>query len=259
MSKRLQKGCIGIIARLGSTRLPDKHLLLINGQPILTYLVKRIKNEFINELENSQLDIIVLSGDPVKNSALGTFAMHAGISIYFGDDSNIPKRINEAVEKFNYKFIVSVDGDDILCSPSAMRAVYEELVISREYIQTQGLPFGMNVTGFSSQFLAESLSRINVKHLETGWGWIFDAGKLKGIEYSLKFPKYLRFTLDYLDDFKFFKEILSTCKNWVKISDQELVNFVLKNKIFRFNKDLMDKYWENFNDEQNKEKVMSNG
>ena len=36
-----QHGCIGIIARMGSTRLPNKHIIDVNGNPIIFYLINR--------------------------------------------------------------------------------------------------------------------------------------------------------------------------------------------------------------------------
>jgi len=44
----ITKGCTGIIARLGSTRLSDKHLIKVEGKPIITYLIERIKHHFIS-------------------------------------------------------------------------------------------------------------------------------------------------------------------------------------------------------------------
>ena len=44
------KGCIGIIARLGAKRLKEKHLIESNGKPIISYLIERIKKEFVHEI-----------------------------------------------------------------------------------------------------------------------------------------------------------------------------------------------------------------
>ena len=64
----------------------------------------------------------------------------------------------------------------------------------------------------------------------------------------------LRFTLDYDEDAEFFKKIINTMKEKVvSISDEDLINFVTKNKLFEINSSLKKKYWENYNSEKQKE------
>ena len=89
MKKSLQSGCIGIIARLGSKRLTDKHLIKINKQPIITYLIRRIKNHFIKEINQHDLRIFILTGEENINKRLGALTEECGISIYYGDNKNI--------------------------------------------------------------------------------------------------------------------------------------------------------------------------
>ena len=60
------KGCIGIIAKLDSKRLLNKHLIKVNGQPILKYLIDRIKNEFKNEINDKNLNLMILTGSKKK-------------------------------------------------------------------------------------------------------------------------------------------------------------------------------------------------
>ena len=89
--KHQKQGCIGIIARLGSKRLHDKHLIELKGIPIIAYLIERIKYEFSDEINQSLLEVIILTGDRGNNSRLDTVANQCGISIYYGDNNNIPK------------------------------------------------------------------------------------------------------------------------------------------------------------------------
>jgi len=58
----------------------------------------------------------------------------------------------------------------------------------------------------------------------------------------------LRFTLDYEEDATFFCEIINKLKEKIiTISDTDLIDFVLKNKLYELNTSLKEKYWDNYN------------
>ena len=134
MTRPNQHGCIGIIARLGSTRLPNKHIIDINGNPIIFYLINRIKNQFLYELNQSCLDIFILTGNEKENKVLGDIANNCGISIFYGDPNNIPNRLLQAVNEYNFDYIISIDGDDVLCAPEGIRKVFEKQMKELRYI-----------------------------------------------------------------------------------------------------------------------------
>ena len=245
MNKK-QQGCIGIIARLGSKRLNDKHLININDQPIISYLIQRIKKEFVKEIKNEQIEIFILTGNRRINKQLGQIAIENDISIYFGHNTNIPRRMFGIIKEKFFNFIISVDGDDILCAPEGMRQVYNSILEGNQYVKTVGYPFGMNSMGMTKNFLSNSLNGKGDRNLETGWGWIFDEKQCKNIGDTIPSDERLRFTLDYPDDLVFFKNIINSNLDVLSVSTSDLINFVLKNKIYFKNMDLNKEYWEKF-------------
>lgn len=240
---------IGILitARLGSTRLERKHLLPVNGKPLLQYLIERIRREFDEEIGKSVVKIIITTSDEEENRTFEQFS-GAGVSVFYGSVNNIPLRHYQTAVAHNLDAMVSVDGDDILCSPAGMRRVYEELGSGDQYVQTSDLPFGMNSSGYSTPFLARSIRDHQNDTLETGWGRIFGESVVKKI--SMQFPvssEKLRFTLDYEEDYRFFKAVIMKFGEGITgKSDEDLAKIVLKEEIFRFNEEISRKYWENF-------------
>ncbi len=241
-----------ITARLGSTRLEKKHLLKVNEKEIICFLIDRINYEFKKEIEKKELLVIISTGNKEKNNKLSH--LNSNYSIFYGDDSNIPKRHLETAEENNLDNIISIDGDDILCSVKAMKIVYKELKKGERFVKTEGLPLGLNVSGYKTKFLKKSLENIDLKTLETGWGRIFDKKKIKTIKIKSEDKSFLRFTLDYKEDFNFFKKILLD-KNFdlYKTSDKELIKLVLGEKLFKENEKRSEEYWENFNKSMEKE------
>lgn len=247
---------IGILitARLGSTRLERKHLLPVNDKPLLHYLIERIKREFSCDIDGNHLQLIIATSDESENRKFEDFARY-GVSIFYGSLNNIPLRHSQAAKFNNLDAIVSVDGDDILCSTKGMREVYNALNQNIQYVKTINLPFGMNSWGYSSSFLASALQNHSGDTLETGWGRIFDEKELTEIKFrSSPQNESLRFTLDYGKDYQFFKALIEKIGNRiVDASDEEVMSVVLKEKIYKFNEKISKQYWENFKKLQKQE------
>jgi spore coat polysaccharide biosynthesis protein SpsF len=239
---------IGILinARLGSSRLKKKPLLQINGYPVLHYLIKRIINEFDREIRSKNIEVIIASSDEPENREFEMFNSD-GVSVFYGSNNNIPLRQLQAANFRSLNAVVSVDGDDILCSVKGMRHVYEFLVQGKSYVKTSGLPFGMNSFGYSVDFLRSSLEGYTNKILETGWGRIFNLNEM----WEVKIPFFVeehqfRFTLDYQLDFEFLKSVIECFgENIFTASDEEVINLVVRHGLQDINKSISDEYWEN--------------
>ena len=245
---------IFITARLGSTRLKKKHLLEINSQPIIYYLLKRIILEFTKEISKQLVRIIIVTSDEPENREFERF-ISMNVKIFYGSKYNIPLRHLQAAEIYSLQNIVNIDGDDILYSVKSMRMVFEELNKGRKYVRTINLPFGMNSFGYSTNFLKKSLTSNEDKILETGWGRIFDESELYSIDLSLHTDvSNLRYTLDYQEDYLFFKAVIEYFKEKIfSASDNEIVKQTIQNKFFLNNYGLIEKYWNNFQSNVKKE------
>lgn len=236
-----------ITARLGSTRLEKKHLLPVNDKPLIFYLIERIKWEFTEEIKKNIVQIIISTSDEEENRKFEYFARY-GAAVYYGSINNIPLRHSQTASAHKLDAVVSIDGDDILCSPKGMRKVYQALIQGKNYVKTSNLPFGMNSSGYSASFLQCAIEKHAKDILETGWGRIFDEKQL--IDIVIPFAvrnDTLRFTLDYEEDYQFFRVLIEKCGDKiVQITDEELVKIVLDNKIFKINEPISKQYWENF-------------
>lgn len=237
-----------LTARLGSSRLRKKHLLSVNGQPILSYLIRRIKTAFQQEIAKQRVSLVIATSDESENRQFELLCAQ-GISVFYGSVQNIPLRHLQVADKYNFDRIISVDGDDIFCSTEGMRQVYQMLANGKEYVKTNGLPFGMNVVGYTKDFLQASLHNSSDPILETGWGRIFDETRLTVINLKMFVNhEHMRFTLDYPEDFTFFEKLITQFPGNINCcSDQEIVEFVKKKQFYKITSPVLDTYWANFN------------
>jgi len=236
-----------INARLGSTRLERKHLLSLQGQPILNYLVERIRIGFHEEIESGSARIILATSDEKENRQFEELFVGKG-DVFYGAINNLPLRQLQASKKFSLSHIISVDGDDILCSVQGMKEVYKALAANSPYVKTANLPFGMNSFGYNKEFLEKSMEGHVESVLETGWGHVFDETRLTQIDIPFKFQNdRLRFSLDYKEDFEFFKAIIQHWKKEIiTASDEDIVEWVVSKEIFKINQSIVEKYWKQF-------------
>lgn len=252
---------IGILftARLGSHRLPKKHLIEANNKSFIEWLVLRFTEEFKEEIEKKEVKLIIATSDEPDNKLFEEVLFNYNADVFYGAVANIPRRHLECADHYQLTHIISIDGDDILCSTKGAKTVYNNFKKhpQKDIISVFGLPIGMNSSGYKVSYLRKCLSIDNQDKIETGWGRIFidpDKMDIKIGDYDI-YDK-LRFTLDYTDDANFFYTVINFLDDQVlKISDEELIKVVQTNKFDEINSHLFDIYWSNFNtlkqDEQN--------
>jgi spore coat polysaccharide biosynthesis protein SpsF (cytidylyltransferase family) len=234
---------IFVTARLGSSRLPRKHLLPAGERVMVEVLIDRIRYAF-----DKRLRLVIATSDEQENREFERFAPK-GVTVFYGPINNIPLRHLEAARALDVACIVSVDGDDVLCSPTAMAAIRDALESGSRYATTVGLPLGMNSFGYRTDFLEESLRGWADKILETGWGRVFEKTAPRSIDMRLRrdAPDTLRFTLDYPEDLAFFQAVTEKLgSRLLSARDEEIVDCVLEHQLFKLTDPVAERYWKDF-------------
>lgn len=135
-----------ITARLGSTRLSEKHLIEVNAKPYIKWLVERFSIAFNENIDKKELKIFITTSEKPENKKFELIFDKEELGVYFGSDENIPLRHLECAIENGIDYIISIDGDDILCSTEATKLVISKLLNGSKMVQTSGLPLGMNIT-----------------------------------------------------------------------------------------------------------------
>jgi spore coat polysaccharide biosynthesis protein SpsF (cytidylyltransferase family) len=241
---------IFIVARLGSTRLSQKHLIKAAGKSFIEWLALRFLTAFQKEIATNKVCVFIVPSERLENKEFEeVFAAYPKVKIFYGSDSNIPLRQLQCAHANNINEIISIDGDDILCSVDAALEVREALLHGCSCAKTSGLPLGVNVMGYKTSFLEAALKNSEQSVLETGWGRIFEGTNMKEIRMG-EYDKdaRLRFTLDYDADAQFFSAIINELgEKTIEAKDQSIVDLVLEKHLYELNENLNAVYWQNFN------------
>jgi spore coat polysaccharide biosynthesis protein SpsF len=245
-----------LTARLGSLRLPRKHLLEVNGNALLEILARRIREAFHSDFSGGAR-LVIATSDELANREFERFNK-LGIHVFYGPKQNIPLRHLQAARALELDAIIAIDGDDVLCSVAAMQAVRDGLAQDEDYANTSGLPLGMNAFGYRCDFLSAALSGNEERTLETGWGHIFDAGRLVSHHMHLRgqIPDDLRFTLDYPEDYAFFQAVIERFGDRIfTASDQNIVDYVVAHGLNKITQPISERYWQDFQAARDAEKL----
>ena len=197
-----------ITARLKSTRLPLKLLQLVEGRPIFSHMLDRLK------LTRSVDQIIVCTSTNPQDDQLVELAESEGVSFFRGDEDDVVKRISDAATTFNLDYILSITADCPFCDPEyADRIVEAYLQTNADLIRALMLPHGAFSYGIKPSALRKVIEIKDQTNTEV-WGRYFtDTDLFKvydlPIENEFHHQPQIRMTLDYPADLEFFREVFA--------------------------------------------------
>ena len=96
-----------ILARLGSTRLPEKMVKEICGIPLIEFLFKRSKKL------KSWPNIILATTDKKKDDKLEELAIRSGIEVFRGSEDDVAGRFASSVHHKDCDWIHRLNGDNV--------------------------------------------------------------------------------------------------------------------------------------------------
>lgn len=217
---------IFITVRNGSTRLPNKAMLEIDGLPTIEYLIQRLKH-------SKQADVIVLCTTlEKKDDSLIEIAHRNSILSFRGDEEDKLERWRGAAEKFNIDYFITADGDDPFCDPFLIDLGFDQFERSQvDFIQDGGVVCGSFTFGIKVSALKKVCEIKDSSNTEMMWVYFTDTGlfDVRNLENVPKqfYRNDIRMTLDYQEDLKFFVEVV---KRWNKkdnlLTLSEILNII---------------------------------
>jgi spore coat polysaccharide biosynthesis protein SpsF len=203
------KKAIFVTVRTGSTRLKNKALVEINGVPVITRIIRRVKR-------SKKVDgVILCTTEREQDDVLVKIAQEEGIEYFRGSEKDKLERWNGAAQKFGIEFFVTADGDDVFCDPELIDLAFEQYERNNaDFIDwNYKLICGSFTYGIKASALKKVCEIKDSKDTEMMWVYFTDTGLFKceepeNFDDVFKKPE-LRMTLDYPDDLKFFEAVIN--------------------------------------------------
>jgi len=197
--------CIFISVRNSSTRLPNKAILDLCGKPTIQYLIESMMNS------RSADKIILCTSDRKEDDVLCNIASGCGIEYFRGSLDDKLVRWRDACKEYEVDFFVNVDGDDLFFDVDLADIVIDQYKNNPcDFIDGHGLyndVYGIKATALNKVCEikdSDSTEYIRLYFTETG---IFQTRKIKDIP-TKYIKRNIRMTLDYPEDFEFFKRVI---------------------------------------------------
>lgn len=194
-------------ARMGSTRLPGKIMMPVDGVPLIELLTIRLSMS--KELD----DTVVVTSESPENDILVNYLSKIGVKAYRGSENNVLARYIDAAEHYNADAVVRITGDCPVIDSSLIDmcvAKYREGGF--DYVSNvlpPTYPDGLDVEVVSTQSLKESYevskTKENIEHVTP---YIRSTGKYSkyNIENSEDLSN-LRWTVDEPSDLEVIRNI----------------------------------------------------
>ena len=241
------KKAIFITVRTGSSRLPKKALLEINGRMTIEHLINRVKR-------SKKADIIVLCTTELpEDDILCRIAERNGIRFHRGSVSDKLVRWMGAAEKYDVGFFVTADGDDVFCEPELIDLAFSQFErTGADFIEGKNNICGSFTYGIKVSALKKVCEIKDSSDTEMMWVYFTETGLFK-TETLDRVPKIferpdIRMTLDYEDDFRFFKTIIEhfAAEGIEYFTLRDIVAYLDKNpEVIEMNRYLQERFLSN--------------
>ena len=138
-------------ARMGSTRLPNKVMALVNNKPMIQILLDRLSNSKLIS------KIIVATSVDKKNDTLHEFLNSSGYDCFRGSENNVLERFYLAAKQFDVDVVIRITGDCPLVDAELVDACITRYIESSvDYVSNISpptYPDGLDIEVFSFQAL----------------------------------------------------------------------------------------------------------
>lgn len=144
-------------ARMGSTRLPGKSLMLLAGTPLVGRVIERIRSA-------TRIDKLILAiPDDIENDPLETLGKSYGVQIFRGSEIDLVDRYYNAAKNLSCKYVVRIPADNPVPQGSEIdRIIDHHLSLNRPgfssnlaEIYGSGYPDGIGAEIFDFELLEE--------------------------------------------------------------------------------------------------------
>ena len=229
-------------ARLSSKRLPQKVMLKVLERPLLDLMIERLKK--INFVEN----IIVATTTNKNDDEIANLANNSGVKFFRGSENDVLGRVVGAAKENKTDIIVQITGDNPLVDKEITENIIKFYIKNQDKYDfvsndvgiyndafRQEFPMGLNTKVFTSSLLfdIEKITNNPVDREHVPNYILKNCNKYRVHNFKAE-NKYcrpdLRFTLDYLEDYKviklIYKNLYEKNKNFSAI---DIFNFLDKN------------------------------
>jgi spore coat polysaccharide biosynthesis protein SpsF len=193
-----------VTARLKSSRLPMKLLAQVNGEPIMTWLLRRLR------LSKSIDQIVVATSTNAQDDPLADLAEQEGVGCFRGSEDDVSSRLYQASLAFGFDYFLNMTADCPFIPQEDIPLVLETYqATDADLVTHHATAPGLYITGIKP----EALRRLNErKDSEKTEYWLHyflktDLFRVQATKVDPALVRPYRFVLDYPEDLTFLRRV----------------------------------------------------
>jgi len=218
---------------MGSTRLPGKVLMGVNGRTLLAYQLDRIsKSKKLNK-------VVIATSTLEKDDVIEAFCKDYGVDCYRGSENDVMSRYYECAKKYNPDTVVRMTADCPLIDPEIIDKVVQKFKDNNvDYCansvppETSKFPDGSDIEVFSMKALERANIEVQDEHRREHVTFQFWQDKNYTSSQYIQdkdWSKY-RITVDYPEDFEVVQYVFNELKNKKIFGNlDEIINIINSN------------------------------
>lgn len=197
-----------ITARLKSSRLPMKLMKEVNGSPIISWMIRRLK------LANELAEIVICTSTNPQDDPLVEVAEKENVNCFRGSEDDVLERLLSATEAFDFDYVINMTADCPLLPYDLIGDLINTFTrTNADLVKCHHLPSGMFLSGLKPDALRH-LSKIKDSQNTEYWLYYFLKTDIFKIE-QLKTPdqwlrRGYRICLDYPEDWEVIKAVFES-------------------------------------------------
>jgi len=237
-----------ITARLKSTRLPKKVILKIDGREFIALMIKRLK------LSKAVDDIVVATSTNPQDNPLAKIALRENVKCFRGSEDDVLERLYLASKEFGLDYILNLTADCPLLAYEFIEKVVEmHKKTDADLITISKLPHGFFFWGIKPAALKKILEIKEAQDTEVWLRYFTETKMFKVVDLDVPqhYRRNYRLSLDYPEDYDFFKALFNGMKNAHLKPTKEIIEFLDKHpEIVDINlhcEEMYKKRWESQN------------
>ena len=198
-------------ARIDSTRLPGKSLLLLDGQPLIFRVM-----EALNQVP---ADIRILACPEDSLSSFSSLAQKADFQILTGPKEDVLERYCMAIRKYSIDRVIRATGDNPFVFADAAASLNDEAVsLKADYAGYTELPYGAGVESVAASALLRACEQAKLpSEREHVCPYLYNHPEMFNIHRPAAPARWyypdIRITVDTQEDFDRAKELYAALKN----------------------------------------------
>jgi len=236
-----------ILAKLGSKRLPNKLLRIINGKTAIEHLFERACAA--KEIQQ----VVLATADKSENKKLALIAKKYGVQTYFGSEVDTLDRLYRAGKEFGADALLRLTGDNILIDHGLINSLVREYrkqagkVVLATTCLPPTFPEGFSMEIVSMKTLEDLQNNLKDYNERAAFMVYVSAYPKKFPRYNLSYKKdvsQMRLTMDYPEDLNLIRAVFNHFKKnqKVRFNIDGIISFLESNpKLLKLNENFQDR------------------